>query len=322
MGIKFNCPACGRPLNVKSELAGKRGRCPKCQAKIDIPAEDSGADAPAATQLTESPGAGPGTQPTSTDAAPSGGSVSSTVAAASAAGGSGSVVAEEPTKTWVASQAAGNDPIGEAPNLQWYAMPPGAANQYGPASGEEFRVWMKEGRIPADALVWRQDWPEWKRAGAVFPQLAAPAAVASLPAATAASIPTAAATAPMASAATPVAQPAFPLPGTTPGMPPTAQASAPVADAFPVMPTEPATVRGAASRSSRTYRPRSNTGPIIAIVVLLLAMIPLTFFVWKVVSEQIVAPVPPSATSAVGSSETDKSETDDAPPAGSNEPEE
>ncbi len=37
MGIRFLCPN-GHKLNVKTFLAGKRGVCPQCGAKFDIPA--------------------------------------------------------------------------------------------------------------------------------------------------------------------------------------------------------------------------------------------------------------------------------------------
>jgi hypothetical protein len=36
MGIRFYCPN-GHRLNVKSQLAGKRGYCPHCNAKVTIP---------------------------------------------------------------------------------------------------------------------------------------------------------------------------------------------------------------------------------------------------------------------------------------------
>src|SRR5437870_8275387 len=36
MGIKFHCPN-GHKLNVKAFLAGKKGVCPKCGAKMRIP---------------------------------------------------------------------------------------------------------------------------------------------------------------------------------------------------------------------------------------------------------------------------------------------
>ena len=36
MGIKFYCPN-GHKVNVKSFLAGKKGLCPKCGVRVDIP---------------------------------------------------------------------------------------------------------------------------------------------------------------------------------------------------------------------------------------------------------------------------------------------
>ncbi|MGD9634015.1 MAG: DUF4339 domain-containing protein [Pirellulales bacterium] len=48
MGIRFLCPN-GHKLNVKAELAGKRGSCPECGAKLTIPAASaSPQEAPAA----------------------------------------------------------------------------------------------------------------------------------------------------------------------------------------------------------------------------------------------------------------------------------
>ena len=38
MGIRFYCPN-NHKLNVKTHLAGKRGVCPECGAKVDIPLE-------------------------------------------------------------------------------------------------------------------------------------------------------------------------------------------------------------------------------------------------------------------------------------------
>jgi hypothetical protein len=72
------------------------------------------------------------------------------------------------------------DPIAEAPQCVWYVRPP-AGGQYGPAAGDIMRKWMSEGRVSADSLVWREGWPDWRKAAKVFPSLApasAPAAMA------------------------------------------------------------------------------------------------------------------------------------------------
>jgi hypothetical protein len=38
MAIKFPCPKCEKPLRVKDELAGKRGKCPGCGSMVNVPA--------------------------------------------------------------------------------------------------------------------------------------------------------------------------------------------------------------------------------------------------------------------------------------------
>lgn len=290
-------------MNVKSELAGKKGRCPRCEAKIDIPAESSPWAKPAGG--TRQAAAAP-TAPASVPAAPSapveGGAASPVAAPVQAPGGGLVADAEQttiyqpqPTAAPVGAVAAA-DPIAEAPQMQWYVTPPGATSQYGPASGEEFRGWIQEGRVTADSLVWRQDWPDWRPASTVFPQLPsppagpAPAAAPVVPPLASMPLPTAAPAMPMPAAPIPapaMAQPAFPVAAVAPGMFPGAPVAAPAADGFPIAAAAPATTR---SSTARGYRQRSNTGPIVAIVVLLLAMIPLSFLVWKVVSEQIVSP--------------------------------
>jgi hypothetical protein len=61
MGIRFLCPN-GHKLNVKAELAGKRGSCPECGAKLMIPAATAAPQqSPPAAIVVEaqSPGAPP-----------------------------------------------------------------------------------------------------------------------------------------------------------------------------------------------------------------------------------------------------------------------
>lgn len=36
--IKFACPQCGQKMNVSDDLAGKKGKCPKCSAVLEVPA--------------------------------------------------------------------------------------------------------------------------------------------------------------------------------------------------------------------------------------------------------------------------------------------
>ena len=44
MGIRFSCPN-GHKLNVKAELAGRKGRCPQCGVSVQIPQENEAAEA-------------------------------------------------------------------------------------------------------------------------------------------------------------------------------------------------------------------------------------------------------------------------------------
>ncbi len=46
MGIRFACHECGKRLNIKSELAGRRGVCPACSAKMRIPLSDAETSTP------------------------------------------------------------------------------------------------------------------------------------------------------------------------------------------------------------------------------------------------------------------------------------
>ncbi|HWA97840.1 MAG TPA: DUF4339 domain-containing protein [Pirellulales bacterium] len=147
MGIRFVCEHCGGAMNVKEHLAGKRGICKHCHGKVDIPRQST-IDKPAKHRATTLPPAGPNSGPTA--------------AAAAIA-----------TRLPQASASTLPDPVAEAPWLNWYVLPPGATDQYGPAGGELFRAWIAEGRVSADSLVWRQDWAQWQRAAEVLPQLAA-----------------------------------------------------------------------------------------------------------------------------------------------------
>jgi hypothetical protein len=73
--------------------------------------------------------------------------------------------------------AAVIDPISQNPNAIWYVRPT-SGGQYGPARGDVFRQWIGEGRVTPESLVWREDWPDWRTASKVFPNLAAAAAAA------------------------------------------------------------------------------------------------------------------------------------------------
>lgn len=150
MGIKFKCGHCHRTLNVKDHLAGKRGICPKCQGKIEIPHASTVADR---------------------DGAP---------AALPPAGPAADIMASVAIRTVPPANTL--DPITEAPELNWYVAPPGSMTKYGPAPGDLMRSWIREGRVSGDSLVWREGWSQWRVAAQAFPELTRAAAHAVAPA--------------------------------------------------------------------------------------------------------------------------------------------
>jgi hypothetical protein len=54
MGIRFQCEHCQHGLNLKSELAGRRGICPKCKGKFRIPIDSVPSSTEADSALLES----------------------------------------------------------------------------------------------------------------------------------------------------------------------------------------------------------------------------------------------------------------------------
>lgn len=191
MGIRFYCPN-GHKLNVKTFLAGQRGICPKCGAKVDIPFESTrekgSKDLPIAAEWEER-ARREGLYPFSQAGAAAedinlnavhGGTVGGTV--------QGAVQADlfsaqnaEPDDIFAAvvasqaapapfSQPASPDPVDEAPDAVWYVRPT-SGEQFGPVKGDVVKQWLAEKRIQADTLVWREGWSEWQTAGKVFPSL-------------------------------------------------------------------------------------------------------------------------------------------------------
>jgi hypothetical protein len=202
MGIRFYCPN-GHKLNVKSFLAGKRGICPHCGIKFEIPQQsvavgkiptavreapqaeaapiaESVADPFEAIEPVSAPAArpmevvrGPATTPAATPF--TGGGFPQSVGGGAAAGSRNvaqpfGAVPSAPRPT-LAPHGAAPDPIAEAPTAVWYVRP-ASGGQFGPAPGEVLRQWLDQKRIGADSLVWRDGWPDWRPAAAVFPQLA------------------------------------------------------------------------------------------------------------------------------------------------------
>jgi len=193
MGIRFHCPN-GHKLNVKAFLAGKKGFCPHCGVKVDIPTESEG-KGPTTTGGTEleldpnpagqrgAPAAPIGTVPTTPAAVPTSPAgqalqpkavpmTPAAVPTSAPVGMARATPAAAPAAAVPAAAAptAVPDAISEAPTAKWYVRPP-SGGQFGPAVGDIMRKWIGEGRVSADSMVWREGWADWRSAVAVFPSL-------------------------------------------------------------------------------------------------------------------------------------------------------
>lgn len=185
MGIKFRCPN-GHKLNVKAFLGGKRGICPKCGARFEIPLESGGqvaaveiqdkrqetGDLLSGTSVREEvPVSGrgrtvpPNVTPAARDLPPN---TPERPQSAPPAGADTPSTAEAASPAPPAPLPA--DPLADAPHASWYVRPT-SGGQFGPATSHVMRQWIDEGRVAADSLVWRDGWAEWRTAKDVFPDL-------------------------------------------------------------------------------------------------------------------------------------------------------
>ncbi len=158
MGIRFRCPN-GHKLNVKSFQAEMRGVCPYCGAKFTVPAES--AEPPTDTPQGEE-------QSAETDDVSQPPPQQVAQEAAGAPPASEQPASAQPIR---ATKTDTTDALAQDPNALWYVRPP-SGGQFGPADGNVMRDWIKDGRVTADSLVWREGWQDWVEAVTVFPRLA------------------------------------------------------------------------------------------------------------------------------------------------------
>ncbi|MFM9069633.1 MAG: DUF4339 domain-containing protein [Planctomycetota bacterium] len=190
MGIRFLCPN-GHKLNVKSFLAGKKGVCPQCGARMRIPQQSDPAlrkpgDSDANDDLEQESepmlvgGDGPATAAaTPGKPAAAGGAATGSLAAGAvkaAALAATPVTPQQLAAVSVVPRGVAvtpavvepSDPFSEAPNAVWYVRPP-AGGQYGPARTDVMKRWISEGRVTSDSYVWREGWPDWRMAVTAIP---------------------------------------------------------------------------------------------------------------------------------------------------------
>ena len=173
MGIKFNCPN-GHKLNVKAFLAGKKGFCPQCGARVSIPAEElEQAVSPSTSSSNTTSLNATSLNVTALKpsvAVPSRSSPSTQTPVAVPNPQAIPAPAVAVPAGIVPAAAAPADPIADAPQAAWYVRPV-SGGQFGPAAGDIMRKWIVEGRVSAESMIWREGWSDWKVAGPIFPGL-------------------------------------------------------------------------------------------------------------------------------------------------------
>jgi hypothetical protein len=176
MGIKFACPHCGKSLNVKSNLAGRRGLCPHCRGRVDIPttavAEEPIPVAQAIAVAEAAATTAPVTRVVPSSRARTG--VDQNVKAFEDLDPN-SFLLERPQVALEPQQPTPFDWIADAPDAVWYVRNR-SGGQYGPAVGDMMRAWLQEGRVSRECYVWREGWANWRQASDVFPHWLEPRA--------------------------------------------------------------------------------------------------------------------------------------------------
>ncbi|MEM6362959.1 MAG: DUF4339 domain-containing protein, partial [Planctomycetota bacterium] len=189
---------CGKRLNIKAELAGRRGICPKCQVRFRIPLHDCPTSTPVTTAEPASqnkssangalavgsqrheqvavPNGVIAATATNADVARAGDSngshASSTAEPANGKSSSDRVIAKATQKSNdtipidVTTNGNTQDPFGGL-DTTWYVRPP-SGGQYGPADGPTMQQWLSQGRVAEVSMVWRDGWPDWRSAQGVF----------------------------------------------------------------------------------------------------------------------------------------------------------
>src|SRR6478736_3260535 len=70
MPITLGCPSCGKRFRARDESAGKRVKCPFCQAAVAVPTSEEAASANAPTDTVPPLGSGVAGRPAAVAAAP------------------------------------------------------------------------------------------------------------------------------------------------------------------------------------------------------------------------------------------------------------
>lgn len=170
MGVRFACHACGKHLNIKRELAGRRGICPSCSTRFRIPLQDTQRSIPIEQEAAAVQSSGSAATHSASPVAAASSDVATSPGTATAPG----IHASSAVAT---GRANSLDLLHGDADATWYVRPP-TGGQYGPATGQVLQQWIGEGRVASTALLWRDGWPQWREASEALPDLTAQLAAA------------------------------------------------------------------------------------------------------------------------------------------------
>ncbi len=168
MGIDVRCPN-GHHTRLKDRFAGKKVRCPKCNASFRVPAAASSDSTPVArvVSLDATYAAGLPRALAKPPAAPDPAPAAKKAAVAKPAPARPAPVAAEAPPPPAARPL--HPVIAEAVDAMWsVALPGGDPSEA--ISGGDLQEWLESGEATGDEIVWRADWPDWVAIRLVFPE--------------------------------------------------------------------------------------------------------------------------------------------------------
>jgi hypothetical protein len=167
MGIRFYCPN-GHKLNVKENLAGKRGICPHCGIKLLIPQKSTRVSSREEREQNQGLAPGIGGNPNDFAVFADDQGTAEIAISFDESGNLTSATAQMTTQSTIEPSvlaAAFDDP-----SVVWYVQLTDG-QRFGPATLPIMKSWVNERRISPTMLVWREGWQDWLEARLVFTEI-------------------------------------------------------------------------------------------------------------------------------------------------------
>jgi hypothetical protein len=151
MGIRFKCHHCQASLNIKAELANKRGVCPQCHGRFRIPANSQ----KLSLALDDN-------------------ALKPSIPSSHGAPSDSSTTKQQEIQPRLPSQATKTDSDSDTPRSELpaseplYFVRPPSGGEYGPANKETIELWISQRRITGETLICQVGLTQWKKAREVF----------------------------------------------------------------------------------------------------------------------------------------------------------